>query len=426
MELIIQPKPYIRGTIKVPGDKSISHRAVIFGSLAQGITEIEGFLLAEDCSRTIACFREMGINIDIEEEKVIIQGKGLQGLQEPGDVLNAGNSGTTARLLLGILAGNPFYSVITGDSSLRNRPMDRVVEPLDRMGARLLGRKGTGLLPLTIMGGELKAVDYCSPVASAQVKSCVLLAGLYAQGITSVTEPALSRDHTERMLQYFDVPFNKQGLRIEIQGGHEFTGRGIKVPGDFSSTAFFITAAALLPGSDVTVLNVGVNPTRTGLLEVLAEMGANISLLNERVENLEPVADIRVRGAELQGVTIGGSLIPHLIDEIPILTVAAVLAQGKTEIRDASELRVKESDRISTMTEELGKMGAVIEALPDGMKIIGPQKLKGSSRCTSHGDHRVAMALAVAGLTAQGKTQIADSQCVNISFPGFGDILNIL
>ena len=425
MELIIQPKPFIRGTIHVPGDKSISHRAVIFGSLAQGITEIQGFLLAEDCTRTIACFREMGIDINIEDQKVIIQGKGLEGLQEPGDVLDAGNSGTTARLLLGILAGNPFYSVITGDSSLRNRPMGRVVEPLDRMGARFLGRKGTGLLPLTIMGGKLKAIDYHSPVASAQVKSCVLLAGLYAGGVTSVTEPAMSRDHTERMLQHFKIPFNKQGLRVEIQGEHGFTGRSVKVPGDFSSAAFFITAAALMPGSDVTLLNIGVNPSRTGLLEVLAEMGANITLLNERVENMEPAADIRVQGAELKGVTIGGSLIPRLIDEIPVLTVAAVLAQGKTEIRDALELRVKESDRISTMTGELGKMGAVIEALPDGMIIHGPQKLKGSG-CMSHGDHRVAMALAVAGLSAQGNTHISDSQCVNISFPGFVDILNLL
>ncbi|MDO9573991.1 MAG: 3-phosphoshikimate 1-carboxyvinyltransferase, partial [Candidatus Contubernalis sp.] len=345
MELKIQPKPFIRGKVKVPGDKSISHRAVIFGSLAEGTTEIEGFLQGEDCSRTIACFREMGITINIEGERVTIQGKGLQGLKEPGDVLDAGNSGTTVRLLLGILAGNPFYSVITGDSSLRNRPMGRVVNPLELMGARFYGRDKGGLLPLTVIGGVLKGIDYRSPVASAQVKSCVLLAGLFARGVTSVTEPALSRDHTEKMLQYFGVPLNKQDLKVEIEGGYRFSGKGIKVPGDFSSAAYFITAAALLPGSDLTVLNVGVNPTRTGLLEVLADMGADIVLENQRLENMEPIADIRVKGAELKGVTIGGSLIPRLIDEIPVLTVAAALARGKTEIRDAAELRVKESDR---------------------------------------------------------------------------------
>ena len=425
MELIIQPKPYIQGKINVPGDKSISHRAVIFGSLAQGVTEIEGFLWGEDCTRTIACFREMGININIIDEKVVIQGKGLNGLQEPGNVLDAGNSGTTARLLLGILAGNPFYSVLTGDSSLRNRPMGRVVEPLARMGARIMGRKNSRLLPLTVMGGKLKTIDYHSPVASAQVKSCVLLAGLFDRGVTSVTEPSLSRDHTERMLQYFDIPIQKKELRVEVQGNHGFTGRPIKVPGDFSSAAFFLTAAASMPGSDLTILNVGVNPTRTGLLEVLSQMGADITLMNERINNMEPAADIRVQGAELKGVTIGGSLIPRLIDEIPVLTAAALLARGKTEIRDASELRVKESDRISTMIEELGKMGAVIESLPDGLKITGPQRLKGS-RCMSHGDHRVAMALAVAGLSAEGHTQIADSQCVDISFPGFEEVLNLL
>ncbi|UNC92907.1 3-phosphoshikimate 1-carboxyvinyltransferase [Candidatus Contubernalis alkaliaceticus] len=425
MELKIQPKPFIRGKVKVPGDKSISHRAVIFGSLAEGTSEIEGFLQGEDCSRTITCFREMGICIDIEGEKVTIQGKGLQGLKEPGDVLDAGNSGTTARLLLGILAGNPFYSVITGDSSLRNRPMGRVVNPLEQMGARFYGRIKSGLLPLTVIGGDLNGINYQSPVASAQVKSCVLLAGLFARGVTSVIEPTLSRDHTEKMLQYFGVPINKQDLKVEIQGGYRFSGKRVKVPGDFSSAAYIITAAALLPGSDVTVLNVGVNPTRIGLLEVLADMGADIALENKRLENMEPIADIRVKGAQLKGVSIGGSLIPRLIDEIPVLTVAAVLAQGKTEIRDAAELRVKESDRIATMAHELGKMGAGVETLSDGLIINGPQKLKGAS-CNSHGDHRVAMALAVAGLTAKRETCIKDSQCINISFPDFEDIIKKL
>ena len=425
MELLIKPKDKISGQFHIPGDKSISHRSIILGALAEGTTEVKGFLHGEDSYSTVECFRKMGVDIDIQEDKVIIKGNGLYGLQEPEDVLDAGNSGTTARLLLGILAGNPFYSVITGDSSLRNRPMERVVEPLSKMAAVFYGRKSTALLPLSVLGGNLKAIDYISPVASAQVKSAILLAGLYAQGVTSVTEPYLSRDHTERMLKHFGVEVNKEGGKVEVEGNPRLTGREINVPGDFSSAAFFLVAASILPGSSIKIINVGVNSTRTGLLDVLLEMGAKIYLENERVENEEPVADINVEAAELRGVEIGGEIIPRLIDEIPVLAVAAVMAEGKTVIRDAAELRVKESDRISVVVQELKKMGAQIESRPDGMVINGTGQLNGGV-CQSHGDHRIAMAMAVAGLAARGETRVTDSDCVNISFPKFSKALKAL
>lgn len=425
MELAVKPKGALRGSIKVPGDKSISHRSVIFGSLARGITEIHGFLPAEDTLRTVECFKKMGINIKKDEDLMVIKGEGLWGLQEPEDVLDAGNSGTTARLLIGLLAGNPFYSVLTGDSSLKKRPMDRVVEPLKEMGALVYGRQGANLLPLTVMGGNLKGIDYVSPVASAQVKSALLLAGLYAKGPTAVTEPYLSRDHTERMMKYFGINIEVKENRVQVEGPPEIEGKRVEVPGDFSSAAFFIVAASLLPGSSLRIEKVGVNPTRTGLLKVLKDMGASITLERERIENEEPVADIKVEYAPLRGVEIRGDLIPRLIDEIPVLAVAASLAEGKTVIREASELRVKESDRIDTIVKELIKMGAKIEGLPDGLVIEGTQKLKGAL-CESHGDHRIAMAAAVAGLTAQGDTLIRDSGCINISFPGFTDTLKSL
>ncbi len=425
MELSVKPKDSIKGEIKVPGDKSISHRAVIFGALARGVTKVHGFLPGEDTWRTVECFRKMGIDIQREQDLVVIEGKGLKGLQEPEDVLDAGNSGTTARLLMGLLAGNPFYSVITGDLSLKKRPMDRVVEPLKKMGAVVYGRQGANLLPLTVMGGNLKGIDYLSPVASAQVKSALLLAGLYAQGTTAVTEPYLSRDHTERMMKHFGINIKKGENRVEVEGFPEIEGKKIEVPGDFSSAAYFMVAASLLPGSSLRILKVGVNPTRTGLLEVLKEMGANITLEKERIENEEPVADIKIGYAPLKGVEIKGDVIPRLIDEIPVLAVAASLAEGETVIREASELRVKESDRIDTMEKELKKMGAKIRGLPDGLVIEGTGELKGAV-CESHGDHRIAMAAAVAGLAARGETIIKGSDCINISFPEFPKTLKSL
>lgn len=425
MELSVKPKDSIKGEIKVPGDKSISHRAVIFGALARGVTKVHGFLPGEDTWRTVECFRKMGIDIQREQDLVVIEGKGLKGLQEPEDVLDAGNSGTTARLLMGLLAGNPFYSVITGDLSLKKRPMDRVVEPLKKMGAVVYGRQGANLLPLTVMGGNLKGIDYLSPVASAQVKSALLLAGLYAQGPTAVTEPYLSRDHTERMMKHFGINIKKGENRVEVEGFPEIEGKRVEVPGDFSSAAYFMVAASLLPGSSLRILKVGVNPTRTGLLEVLKEMGAHITLEKERIENEEPVADIKIEYAPLKGVEIKGDLIPRLIDEIPVLAVAASLAEGETVIREASELRVKESDRIDTMEKELKKMGAKIRGLPDGLVIEGTGELKGAV-CESHGDHRIAMAAAVAGLAARGETIIKGSDCINISFPEFPETLKSL
>ncbi len=425
MKLLIKPRDKIKGELHVPGDKSISHRSVILGALAEGTTEVQGFLHGEDSYRTVNCFRKMGVSIDIERGKVIIEGKGLHGLQEPEDVLDAGNSGTTARLLLGILAGNPFYSVITGDSSLRSRPMGRVVEPLSKMAATFYGRKGSALLPLSVLGGDLEAIEYNSPVASAQIKSAILLAGLYARGVTSVTEPQLSRDHTERMLKHFGIKVNRKEKRVEVKGLPKMTGKKIEVPGDFSSAAFFIVAASILPGSSLKIYNVGINPTRTGLLDVLLEMGADICLENERIINEEPVADIRVESARLKGTGIGGELIPRLIDEIPVLAVAAAVAEGKTVIKDAAELKVKESDRISAVVQELEKMEAQIEGMPDGMVIHGRRELKGAV-CHSQGDHRIAMAMAVAGLAARGETRITGSECINISFPGFDKALEEL
>lgn len=452
MEKVISKVAPLRGKIKVPGDKSISHRAVILGSLASGITRVEGFLEGEDCYRTVDCFRKMGVEIqevypgggngpsgppgdpvaggEAREagpggragKELWIQGRGLEGLEEPGDILDAGNSGTTARLVLGILGGNPFYSVLTGDASLRNRPMGRVVGPLTRMGARFWGRRRGTLLPVTVLGGRLEGVTYPSPVASAQVKSAVLLAGLFARGTTVVVEPHPSRDHTERMLKYFGARVMVSGRQVGVEGRPSLGGQVIRVPGDFSSAAFFLVAASLVPGSELEIQGVGVNPTRTGLWDVLQDMGARLSLENPREEGGEPVADLRVKSAPLRGTEIGGEMIPRLIDEIPVLAVAAALAEGKTVIRDAAELRVKESDRIATMAGELGKLGARVDVLRDGMIIQGPGKLVGAP-CFSHGDHRVAMALAVAGLVAEGETRIQGSRCVNISFPGFFQLL---
>ncbi|WP_273484014.1 3-phosphoshikimate 1-carboxyvinyltransferase [Desulforamulus ruminis] len=426
MELIINPVKKLSGEISVPGDKSVSHRAVMLGALARGTTEVENFLMGEDCLATVKCFGALGVQIKGPDKgRLTIQGVGLEGLKEPADVLDAGNSGTTTRLLLGILAGQPFCSILTGDGSLRNRPMARVTKPLSDMGASFLGRQENRFLPLAVRGGTLKPIAFQSPVASAQIKSAVLLAGLFAEGETTVTEPAPSRDHTERMLESFGVQLLRTGNTVTLQGRPQLRGNKVRVPGDISSAAFPLVAAAILPGSDITVTGVGINPTRDGLLEVLRKMGANLELLNIRMQSGEPVADIRVRGTGLKGTEISGELIPRLIDEIPVLAVAAAYAEGTTVIKDAAELKVKESNRIATVAEELKKFGADIEELPDGLIVQGGKPLQGTV-AQSYGDHRIAMAMAVAGLGASRPTTIEGAHCVDVSFPGFAHALKFL
>lgn len=416
----------LQGALRVPGDKSISHRAVMFGALSEGTTEITGFLPGADCKSTIRCFRGLGVEIEeLAPDHVIVRGKGVAGLQEPADILDVGNSGTTIRLMSGILAGQPFFSVLTGDASIRRRPMDRVAVPLRQMGARISGRQGGRLAPLAITGTALQPIHYQSPVASAQVKSSVLLAGLACEGETSVTEPAQSRDHTERMLRGFGAEVRVSGLTATVAGRPRLTGRQVAVPGDISSAAFFLVAGSIVPGSEVLIEGVGVNPTRTGVLEALAAMGADVTLLNRRDAAGEPVADLLVRGAGLKATTIAGDLIPRLVDEIPVLAVAACFAAGTTVIRNAEELRVKESDRIACMVAELRKLGARAEELPDGMVIEGGQPLRGAA-VQSYDDHRMAMALAVAGLAADGEMEVSGAEAIDVSFPGFAATLDSL
>ncbi len=423
MNATILPARSLRGQVRVPGDKSISHRAVILGALAAGKTEINGFLFGEDCLSTIGVIRALGVQVTTEEQRVIVRSKGMDALAEPGDVLDAGNSGTTMRLMAGILSGCPFFSVLTGDDSLRRRPMGRVIKPLTAMGARITGRDGNSLAPLAIRGGGLQAMEYRTPVASAQVKSAVLLAGLFTGGVTTVIEPALSRDHTERMLNYFGARVEIDGPQVSVWGKPDLTGKKITVPGDISSAMFFIAAGITVPEAELELLNVGMNPTRTGSLAVLRDMGADITIQNHREVNGEPVADLKVRGSRLSGVEIGGDIIPKLIDEIPALAVVAALAMGETVVRDAAELRHKESDRIDAVVSLLEGLGADITERPDGFIIRGGRQLQGAP-CESHGDHRMAMAAAVAGLSARGATTIHGAECVDISYPGFFDTLN--
>ena len=417
--LVVTPRSSLRGAVRVPGDKSISHRAALLGGLAAGTTTVEGFLRGEDCLATLACLRAMGVRIDDDGGRLVIHGGALA---EPDDVLDVGNSGTTIRLLSGILAGQPFHSVVTGDASIRRRPMDRVATPLRRMGARISGRSGGRLAPLSIDGGGLRGIAYETPVASAQIKSAVLLAGLFADGETEVREPSQSRDHTERMLGAFGVPVRRDGLAVRVSGPAALRGTALHVPGDLSSAAFLLVAAALVPGSEVTVEDVGLNPTRTGVLDVLTQMGADVRVRGQRDEGGEPVGDVTVRASRLRGVTIGGALIPRTIDELPVLAVAACLAEGETVIRDAAELRVKEVDRIAALARELGRLGAAVEPRPDGLAITGVARLRGG-RVASDGDHRIAMAMAVAGLCADGPVTIEDPACIQTSFPEFEETL---
>lgn len=417
----VRRKGSLRGEVVLPGDKSISHRAVIIGSLAKGEVKVKGLSFGEDNQRTIAAFKQMGVAIEEDGRELRIRGKGLFTLKEPTQVIDAGNSGTTMRLLTGLLSGQKFFTVISGDNSLNQRPMKRVIEPLSKMGARIWGRGGN-FAPLAISGSSLKAIQYQLPVASAQVKSAIVLAGLYAEGVTEVGEQSLTRDHTERMLAYFGVDLERAGSSIRLRGGSEWEGREIDIPGDISSAAFFIVAATIIPNSEITIRGVGTNPTRTGFLEILRKMGAFIEMENQREVAGEPVADIVVRSSRLKGTEIRGAIIPRAIDEIPILSVAASLAEGETVIRDVSELRVKETDRIRAIVSELRKFGVTVEEYEDGIMITGREQLKGTY-CQSFGDHRMAMSLIVAGLASQGETVVHDTACIRTSFPQFMETL---
>lgn len=407
----------LHGELTVPGDKSISHRAVMFGSLAKGTTKITHFLEGADCLSTISCFRKMGIDIENNNGEILVHGKGLHGLSAPADILDVGNSGTTTRLISGILAGQNFVSELTGDNSIQSRPMKRIMTPLLSMGADIASIKGNNCVPLRITGHPLKAIHYDSPVASAQVKSCVLLAGMYSDGITSVTEPVLSRNHTEIMLNYFGAQITSEETTASIAPEPSLFAREITVPGDISSAAYFIAAGLLVPGSEILLKNVGINPTRDGLLRVCKDMGADITLLNVNMDG-EPTADLLVRASSLHGTTVGGEIIPTLIDEIPMIAVMAAFAEGTTVIKDAKELKVKESDRILVMAENLSRMGADITPTDDGMIIHGGKPLHGAE-IDSYLDHRVAMSFAVAGLLCDGPLSIKGWDCVKISYPEF-------
>ncbi|MBN2417028.1 3-phosphoshikimate 1-carboxyvinyltransferase [bacterium] len=416
MHASISPANRIAGTVIVPGDKSISHRALILAALAGTQTTITGLSEGEDVRSTRRCLELLGIRFRQDGTLLHVTGSGRRGLNQPENALDAGNSGTTLRLLAGLLAAGPLDAVLTGDGSLKNRPMDRIIVPLTRMGACI--ESNDGRAPLHIRGRTLQPLSYASPVASAQVKSCLLLAGLQCRGRTCIDEPVISRDHTERMLPCFGVPVIRDGTRVCVDGPALLQGTGISVPGDISAAAFFMAAAAMLPGSELLLPGVGVNPTRTGIIEVLRRMGAEITLSPVRDESGEPRADITVRGSRLRGVTISGPDIPAVIDEIPVLAVAASRARGTTRIRDAAELRVKETDRIEAVAANLQAMGAAVIAERDGLTVTGPSLLRGTI-LDSYGDHRIAMAFAVAGLAASGKTTINSADSVNISYPGF-------
>lgn len=417
----------IKGELTVPGDKSISHRSIMLGSLAKGNTEVTGFLQGADCLSTIDCFRKMGVQITNKGDgTVVICGRGLRGLLPPDDTLDVGNSGTTTRLMSGILAAQNFSSRVNGDASIQKRPMKRIMTPLAMMGANIKSENGNDCAPLVINGRQLKGVSYASPVASAQVKSAILFAGLYAEGETTVTEPALSRNHTELMLEEFGVDIKTEAKAVTVAPAQELFARKINVPGDISSATYFMVAAAITPNSCVTVKNVGINPTRDGIIRVMKMMGADIKVEKTSADIGEPTADITVKTSELKGCVIGGDIIPTLIDEIPAIAILACFAEGETIIKDAQELKVKESNRIDVMVSNLLAMGADIEATDDGMIIKGGKSLHGAV-IDSKLDHRIAMSFAVAALNADGETDILGSECVDISYPGFyGDLMKLL
>ncbi|WP_226526651.1 3-phosphoshikimate 1-carboxyvinyltransferase [Metabacillus niabensis] len=417
----------LTGTIEIPGDKSISHRAVMFGSIANGKTEISNFLMGADCLSTVSCFKKMGVSIDIQEGHVTVEGNGFDGLKEPSDILDVGNSGTTTRLMMGILAGVPFHSCIIGDESIAKRPMSRVTNPLRMMGAKIDGREDGQYTPLSVRGGNLQAIHYHSPVASAQVKSAILLAGLNTKNEeTTVTEPHKSRDHTERMLRAFGVDVKEDENSASIIGGQSLQATNIFVPGDISSAAFFLVAGAIVPNSEILLKNVGINPTRTGILDVLEQMGASIEITPKEGHTFEPVADIVIKTSSLKGTTISGDLIPKLIDEIPVIALLASQAEGDTIIKDASELKVKETNRIDTVVGELKKIGASIEATDDGMIISGKTKLTGNAKVSSHGDHRIGMMLAIASCITEEPIELENGDAIDVSYPTFFEHLDSL
>lgn len=422
--MIINKVNGLKGTLAIPGDKSISHRSIMFGSLASGKTTIFNFLMGDDCLSTISCFRSLGIEINIDEDKIEVYGKGLHGLTAPSYILDCGNSGTTTRLISGILSGQNFSSTLTGDASIQKRPMSRIIKPLSLMGANIKGRE-ENFCPLCISPSQLSGITYHSPVASAQVKSAILLAGLYANSPTTVCEPHLSRDHTERMLASFGAHLERCENTVTIYPNPTLQAQEVIVPGDISSAAFFIVAALITPNSCLTLTHVGINPSRRGILDVLLAMGGDIRLFNEREVCGEPVCDLMIKTSKLQGTTIEGAIIPTLIDEIPILAVCACFAEGRTVVKDASELKVKETNRIDAVATELSKMGAHITPTEDGLVIDGGYPLHGTLTESYH-DHRMAMSLSIAGINATDSTTINNSECISISYPSFFEHLSLI
>lgn len=422
VKTLLTNKTSLEGQVKVPGDKSISHRAVMFGSIASGDTRIENFLPGEDCLSTISCFRQLGVEIVQNGSDVRVKGKGTGGLSQPQGTLYVGNSGTTIRLMMGILSGLPLKSTLEGDESIARRPMTRVTLPLGKMGASITGRNNGEFTPLTVEGQKLNGITYELPVASAQVKSAILLAGLQAEGETVVVEPVKTRDHTERMIKQFGGQVERKENAVKVTGGQMLKGTDIIVPGDISSAAFFLVAAAVVPGSDIVLRNVGLNPTRTGIIDVLRAMGSDFVIEPYEGESAEPAGDIRMKHSELRGTIIEGDLIPRLIDEIPVIALLATQAEGKTVIKDAGELKVKETNRIDTVVNELKKLGADIEATDDGMIIQGNQSLDGGT-VSAHGDHRIGMMLSIAALLCKREVILEQSEAVAVSYPGFFDDL---
>lgn len=423
MPKILYPKKNITGKINVPGDKSISHRAIMIGSISEGITEIDGFLKGKDCISTINCFKNLGIIIEEYKNKIIVYGKGIYGLKRPQDILNVENSGTTIRLISGILAAQKFSCEISGDSSILKRPMERIIKPLLKMGAEIYSENG--LAPLKIKGANLTGIEYEMPIASAQVKSAILLASLYAKGKTTIFEKEPTRNHSEIMLNYFGANIIVQGNKITCNPIERLIGKKIYVSGDFSSAAFFITATLILPNSSILIENVGVNKTRIGFLKTIIKMGGNIKILNKRNINGEDVADISVKSSKLKGTEVSGEIVPTMIDEIPLFALLATLAKGESIVKNATELKVKESNRIHSVKEELNKLGAGIRETDDGMIIKGSRRLRGSI-CNSHNDHRIAMCISIASLVCDGNTVLNNPECVDISFPNFFEILENL
>ncbi|MEW9111345.1 MAG: 3-phosphoshikimate 1-carboxyvinyltransferase [Cytobacillus gottheilii] len=422
---LVHDIPGLKGNVQVPGDKSISHRSIMFGAIATGETKVTNFLQGDDCLSTISCFRKLGVQIDLQEDQVVIKGSGLAGLKEPEDILHVGNSGTTIRLMMGILAGRDFHSVLIGDESIAKRPMTRVTKPLQQFGASIQGRKNAEFTPISLKGGPLQGTTYEMPIASAQVKSALLFAGLQAEGTTTIIEQARTRDHTEKMIKAFGGKVEVDGLKVSVQGGQELKGTTVHVPGDISSAAFFLAAGAIVPNSKITLKNVGLNPTRTGMIDVLSAMGANLQVAPYENGQAEPAGDLTIQTSALKGTVIDGELIPRLIDEIPIIALLASQAEGQTIIKDAEELKVKETNRIDTVVNELHKLGVKITATDDGMVIDGKSAISGG-KVSSHGDHRIGMMLAIAAAISKEEIHLEEAEAISVSYPNFFEHLHSL